>query len=487
MSAKRRIRRRRVVAAPQVRRSVEAGQRGKSEGDSGLMVGGAHDPAEHAADRMAAQAMSAGVAGKSATGGAALRREVEKPEDDKTAQRAAAAAPSVAPGAASAPAPKSAARAVAALGTGRPLSPSERGFYEPRFGRDFSAVRLHEGPSANRAAHALDARAFTQGDDIALADGAKTQATMAHELAHVASESPTALRRDLAVEPSNPGAVAAVLTPAERAAAQSFNERRFEDPFTISVVRDVMGVSKYPAVIDNEFIDGLVGWQAEHGLDQDGQFGPATTRTFIAELTGEGMAALVTQLRRDNSVSMTTTLPRVYPGAPAGAAAGTAFIGFDWDVAFATSLRNGFIVQHVQSVRNENPAAPGFVPAAPNYWEAWPVDGAGRITHPKHPSGGDDKWRRVIHNNSAGNWSVTGTLYTVLNLPAQFDAPGGANHAAAAGGLRSALNLSAANIDSLGLPEGFAPIQQGDERARRAAGTWDFTHANAALNFNRPA
>ena len=449
------------------------------------MVGGAHDPAERAADRMAAQAMSGGVAAQSTGGGAALRREAEMPEDDKTAKRAASAAPTVAPGAASAPAPKSAARAVNALGSGRPLSPSERGFYEPRFGQDFSAVRLHEGPGANRAAKALDARAFTRGHDIALADGARTQGTMAHELAHVASDSPATLRRDLAVEPANPGAVAAVLTPAERAAAQHFNERRFEDPFTISIIRDVMGTSKFPAVIDNDFIDTLVGWQAEHGLTQDGQFGPATTRTFIAELTAEGAAALVAQLRSDNSVQVTTTLGPLFPNAPAGAAPGAGFIGFDWDVSFATSLRNGLIVQHVQSVRVENPAAPGFVAAAPEYWEAWPVDGAGRITHPTHPSGGDDKWRRVIHNNSAGNWSMAGTLFTVLNLPAQFDAPGGANHAAAAGNLRSALNLSAANIDSLGLPEGFAAIQQGDERARRAAGEWDFTNANAALNFNR--
>ena len=484
MSAKRRIRRRRLTAAPKVRRSPDMAPRGKADGGgaSDLVVGGAHDPAEHAADRMAAQALAGGVAG-----GPALRRETEKPEDDKTAKRAAHAAPTVAPGTASAPAPKSAARAVAGLGTGRPLNPAERGFYEPRFGRDFSAVRLHEGPAANHAARALDARAFTRGHDIALADGARTRGTMAHELAHVASEGPAPLRRDLAVEPSNPGAVAAVLTATERAAAQRFNERRFEDPFTISVVRDVMGVAKYPAVIDNEFIDGLVGWQAEHGLAQDGQFGPATTRTFLAELTAAGMADLVSQLRSDNSVQVTTTLGPQFPGAPAGAAAGTAFIGFDWDVAFATSLRSGFIVQHIQSTWAENPAA--AAPAAPtlNYWEAWPVDAAGRITHPKHPSGGDDKWRRVIHNNTAGNWTMAGTLYTVLNLPAQFAAPGGANHVADAGGLRAALNLSAANIDSLGLPAGFAAIQQGDERARRAAGAWNFTQANAALNFNRRA
>ena len=479
MAVRRKIRRKSVTQAPKVRRSVQAGQRAMADGgESGLMVGGAHDPAERAADQMASRALSGGP----------VRRQGAKPEDEPTVKRDAAPAPHVAPGAASAPAPKSAARAVSQLGTGRPLNPSERSFYEPRFGADFSSVRLHEGASATKAAHALDARAFTRGNDIAMADGAKTPQTMAHELAHVATEGPTTLRRDLAVEPTNPGAVAAVLTATERAAAQRFNERRFEDPFTISIIRDVMGISKYPAVIDNEFIDALVGWQAEHGLAQDGQFGPATTRTFVAELTAEGAANLVRQLRSDNSVRATTTLGPQFPGAPAGAAAGTPFIGFDWDVAFSTSLRNGFIVQHIQSTWAENPASPSGV-AAPtlNYWEAWAVDGNGQITHPKHPSGGDDKWRRVIHNSTAGNWTMAGTLFTVLNLPAQFNAPGGANHVPDAGGLRSALNLSAANIDGLGLPEGFTAIQQGDEQARRAAGQWDFTHANAALNFNRRA
>ncbi len=475
---KRRIRRKLRRQTVPVRRQPEA-RGGASregaprEGDSGLMVGGAHDPAEHAADRMAARVLSGAAATGAATGGGALHRQ--------------ATAPVVAPGASAAPAPKHAAKAVSELGSGRALSASERGYFEPRLGTDLSPVRLHEGAAADRASRTLDARAFTIGHDVAFAKGAATPQTMAHELSHVAMEAPKTLRRDLAVEPATPDAAVAVLTPAERRAAQRFNERRFEDPFTISVVRDVMGVSKFPAQIDDDFIDGLVRWQASHGLTQDGQFGPASTRTFLAELGAEGMANLVTQLRSDNSVQVNTTFGPQFPAAPGGAA-GTPFVGFDWDVAFRTSLRTGFVVQHIQSTWAENPASPSGV-AAPvlDYWEAWGVDANGRITNPKHPSGGDDKWRRIMHNNTRGAWTMAGTLFTVLNLPAQFNAPGGANHVPDSGGLRSALNLSAANIDALGLPEGFAAIQAGDERARRIGGAWDFTNANAALNFNRRA
>ena len=60
-----------------------------------------------------------------------------------------------------------------------------------RFGHDFGGVRVHVGNDASRAAAAIDARAFTVGQDIVLgADGARLesatgQRVLAHELAHV--------------------------------------------------------------------------------------------------------------------------------------------------------------------------------------------------------------------------------------------------------------------------------------------------------------
>ncbi len=51
-------------------------------------------------------------------------------------------------------------------GGGQPLSESMRAFFEPRFGYDFSQVRVHSDSRAAVAAVALNARAFTVGQDV---------------------------------------------------------------------------------------------------------------------------------------------------------------------------------------------------------------------------------------------------------------------------------------------------------------------------------
>jgi pyrrolidone-carboxylate peptidase len=89
---------------------------------------------------------------------------------------------------------------------GRPLSPPERAFFEPRFGQDFGAVRVHSGAGASRAAEALRARAFTVGHDIVFGDGEYAPGTddgrrlLAHELTHTiqqgALETRVVMRRE---------------------------------------------------------------------------------------------------------------------------------------------------------------------------------------------------------------------------------------------------------------------------------------------------
>ena len=72
---------------------------------------------------------------------------------------------------------------------GKPLEPSTRAFFEPRFGQDFSRVRLHTDDNAAEMADSLNAKAFTLGNDIAFA--ANTPASrnlLGHELAHVVQQ-----------------------------------------------------------------------------------------------------------------------------------------------------------------------------------------------------------------------------------------------------------------------------------------------------------
>lgn len=77
---------------------------------------------------------------------------------------------------------------------GRPLEPSARRVMEARFGRDFSTVRIHDDARAARAADAIDAAAFTVGQDIAFAAGshdphsAAGRRLLAHELTHVVQQ-----------------------------------------------------------------------------------------------------------------------------------------------------------------------------------------------------------------------------------------------------------------------------------------------------------
>jgi hypothetical protein len=75
-------------------------------------------------------------------------------------------------------------------GGGRPLSSATRAFMEPRFGSDFGQVRLHSDEHANQSASAIQARAFTHGNQIWLGKGESEQDRhlLAHELTHVVQQ-----------------------------------------------------------------------------------------------------------------------------------------------------------------------------------------------------------------------------------------------------------------------------------------------------------
>jgi Domain of unknown function (DUF4157) len=77
-------------------------------------------------------------------------------------------------------------------GGGHPIEPRARQFFESRFGRDLSAVRVHSDQQAAASARSIDALAYTVGSHIVLGSGRHTPETdggrrlLAHELAHVA-------------------------------------------------------------------------------------------------------------------------------------------------------------------------------------------------------------------------------------------------------------------------------------------------------------
>jgi len=77
----------------------------------------------------------------------------------------------------------------------QPLDARTRAFMEPRFGHDFSQVRVHANPQTARSARAVNALAYTVGNDIAFAEGQFSPNTtegrrlIAHELTHVVQQS----------------------------------------------------------------------------------------------------------------------------------------------------------------------------------------------------------------------------------------------------------------------------------------------------------
>lgn len=129
------------------------------------VIGGANDRAEWQADAVADRVMGSAHA----------------PSREPAAGEMSAAAT---------PAGPAVRGALASLGAGAPLPAAERAFFEPRFGADLSVVRIHSGGPGDRAARAMDARAFTLGADIGFAAGEYRPGTregrhlLAHEIAH---------------------------------------------------------------------------------------------------------------------------------------------------------------------------------------------------------------------------------------------------------------------------------------------------------------
>jgi hypothetical protein len=82
-------------------------------------------------------------------------------------------------------------------GRGQPLSQADRAFFEPRFGYDFSKLRVHTDAKAAESARAFCALAYTRGSDIVFAAGryqphtTEGRSLLAHELVHAIQQTPT--------------------------------------------------------------------------------------------------------------------------------------------------------------------------------------------------------------------------------------------------------------------------------------------------------
>ena len=99
-----------------------------------------------------------------------IQRQTEPSEEDKTEEEEILQT-KPASGEASIAFPALQNQITALQGGGQPLPESERYFFEPRFGADFSQVRVHADGQAAEAARAVNARAFTLGRDVIFGGG----------------------------------------------------------------------------------------------------------------------------------------------------------------------------------------------------------------------------------------------------------------------------------------------------------------------------
>ena len=116
-----------------------------------------------------------------------VQRQVEPEEEEEKEVLQAKQLPGQTPEVA----PDLESRINAIRGGGQPLPKFVRNFFEPRFGRDFGNVRVHNDSQSAETARALNARAFAVGNDIFFGIGQYSQERLegkrllAHELTHV--------------------------------------------------------------------------------------------------------------------------------------------------------------------------------------------------------------------------------------------------------------------------------------------------------------
>jgi hypothetical protein len=151
-----------------------------------LAIGPADDPLEHEAERIADQAMRMPASDFISTHAPArISRKCEARAEEEHQLQAKPDATSAAAGSEAPPIVHE------VLGSsGRPLDTATRAFFEPRFGQDFSQIRVHTDQQAARSAQSVGALAYASGSHIAFGAGQYAPATdsgkalLAHELAH---------------------------------------------------------------------------------------------------------------------------------------------------------------------------------------------------------------------------------------------------------------------------------------------------------------
>lgn len=323
---------------------------------------------------------------------------------------------------------------------GEPLDSRTRAFFEPRFGHDFSRVRVHADRQAAESAAAVAAKAYTVGGDMVFAEGKYAPQTstgrrlLAHELTHVVQQNNVAnssslgiapasdprerqadqmadaiedqafgsfaplslaapvIQRDLVTEPPENVPEQRELTPAQIQRALNYNRASYNEESTREI-QDIVG-GPVTGRFEEETIRLIALIQRQYGLvPADGKVGPNTYDFLIRELQAGGAAPT------DCLTLFQMVGPQPLTFFRANANSGTIQTAFDIHARFDPRCDcsdfeyRQYIAGHVELTE---PLAPGRVPPAvsgcavrtstPPGMVVWSMDGcfgnlpAGRLT-----------------------------------------------------------------------------------------------------------
>jgi peptidoglycan hydrolase-like protein with peptidoglycan-binding domain len=218
-----------------------------------LKVGSVDDPLEHDAERVAAKIMHA------PTPNAMSRNTFPK---ERSAQRQPARTSITGAG--------SGLTSDVLRVSGSPLDHASRIYFETRFDRDFSDVRVHTGISAERSAQELGAHAYTVGHHIVFGAHQFAPGTyegrllIAHELAHVVQQrdSQPLIQR----QPAPPTKVLSAAT--AKAAVTSINHHYHDN--SIRLLEEIIGRPS-DGNFDAADAEALAELQQKSGLTADGK------------------------------------------------------------------------------------------------------------------------------------------------------------------------------------------------------------------------
>jgi outer membrane protein OmpA-like peptidoglycan-associated protein len=210
---------------------------------------------------------------------------------------------------------------------GRALDTSTRGFFEGRFGHDFSRVRVHADTQAAESARAVEASAYTVGSHIVFDQGKydpvsrEGKELMAHELTHT-------IQQDQAARAGGPIAIGSPQDASEReadgAASSIFNAERVavESGKETSIQRQL---SVAPPQPHSDAGQGLV--------ESASPFLAASIASVTIDgfVTGKSDISPANQAHLATSAARIQTLLKKYPGSSVNVTGHTDAIGKESD------------------------------------------------------------------------------------------------------------------------------------------------------------